>query len=208
MTAGRDGANRRLVLATAGLPRSRADWGRGMRAELAAIEDPAERADFSRSAAGSAIRSGWLLRLELPIGAAIATALFALLASRGQLPDAGPGILAVTVPVPALLILGVAVAAATMTRSFSFGATVGLSALLAGLAAVFAVTALEGLVWMRRHGVFVLDGDPPRSPATDSAVVFDLFTTGLWAGHLVVWAPCILIGAAAGRWLGARRSRR
>jgi hypothetical protein len=208
MTANRDAADRRLAIATAGLARSRSPWGRAMRAELAALDDPAERESFSRSVAASAIRAGWLPRVALPFAAALATALVGLLASRSQLPAAGPGLLSVTVPVPALLMLGVALAAAAMTRSFSFGAEVGLSALLAGLVAVFAVTAFEGTIWMRERGVFILDGDPPRSPATDTAVVFDLFTTGMWVGHLIVWVPCLLIGAAVGGRLGAWQSGR
>ena len=208
MSNGRDTAGRRLTFATAGLARTRAPWGRAMRAELAALDDPAERESFSRSAAASAIREGWLPRLALSFAAAVATALLGLLASRSQLPAGGPGVLSVTVPVPALLMLGVALAAAAMTRSFSFGAEVGLTALLAGLAAVFAVTALEGMVWMRERGVFILDGDSPRLPATNTAVVFDLFTTGMWVGHLLVWVPCLLIGAAAGRRLGVWRAGR
>ena len=208
MRTGTDAAGRRLAIATAGLARSRAPWGRAMRAELAALDDPAERESFSRSAAASAIRAGWLPRLALPFAAAITTALAGLLASRSQLPAGGPGVLSVTVPVPALLMLGVALAAAAMTRSFSFGAEVGLSALLAGLVAVFAVTAFEGIVWMRERGVFILDGDSPRSPATNTVVVFDLFTTGMWVGHLIVWVPCLLIGAAVGSRLGAWQSGR
>ena len=44
-----------------------------MRAELAALDDPAERESFSRSVAASAIRAGWLPRFALPLAAAITT---------------------------------------------------------------------------------------------------------------------------------------
>ena len=123
-----------------------------------------------------------------------------LTTSRMQLQAAGPGVLEVTVPVPAFLLLAVALAA----RSFRFGLQTAALALLASFVAVFAVVALEGLVWMDRHGVFVLDGDPPRQAASDADVVLDFFTTGMWIGHLIFWLLFALIGAALGARIAAR----
>lgn len=69
--------------------------------------------------------------------------------------------------------------------------------MVASLTAVFAVLAVEGPVWMERHGVFMLDGDPPRHAVGVTDLVLDLFTTGLWIPHLVFWAPWV---AWARRW--------
>jgi hypothetical protein len=112
------------------------------------------------------------------------------------------------VPVPAFLLLAVGFIAAYAARSFRFGVETGALALLASFAAVVAVVALEGLVWMERHGVFVLDADPPRRPVGDIDVVLDLFTTGMWLGHVIFWAVWLLVGAGLGArtatWLSAR----
>jgi hypothetical protein len=195
-------AERLLALMTAGLPPRRKEWGAAMRAELAAIDDPDARQRFARSAAAAAFARGFGLRLAFALGTGAIVAAVTVTVSRLQLPDGGPGVLEATVPVPGFLLLAVGFMAAYTARSFRFGLETGALALLACFAAVFAVVALEGLVWMDRHGVFVLDADPPRSIASDADVVFDLFTTGMWLGHLIYWAAWPVIGA----WVGARRA--
>ncbi|MFJ6536121.1 hypothetical protein ACIQH5_07785 [Paenarthrobacter sp. NPDC091711] len=82
----------------------------------------------------------------------------------------------------------------------------GLWALAASSVALLAVLAVEGPVWMDRHGVFMLDGDPPRNSASTVEVVMDIFSTGMWSGHLILWVPAVLMGAALGAWIGGRRS--
>lgn len=203
---GRDGAERLLALATTGLPPRRAEWGAALRAELAAIADTDADARwrFARSASMVAFRQGLGIRLAVPLAAGLVTAAAALTASRVQLPDGGPGVMAVTVPVPAVLLLAVALVAAGTTRSFRIGLQAGGLALVACFAAVSAVVAAEGLVWMERRGVFVLDGDPPRHTVGSLDVVLDFFSTGLWLGHLVFWLPWPLIGAAVATWTGGR----
>ena len=122
-----------------------------------------------------------------------------LITSRVQLQTGGPGVLLVTVPVPAFLLLAVAFVSARWARSFRFGLETGLLALAAGFVAVSSVVALEGLAWMDRHGVFMLDGDPPRHAVGDVDVMLDLFTTGMWLGHVIFWLPWPVIGAWMGR---------
>jgi len=195
----RDRAERLLARATTGLPPRRAEWGAAMRAELAALDDPDARRRFARSAAAAAFAHGYGLRIAFALGTGVVVAALTLTASRMQLQAGEPGVLSVTVPVPAILLLTVGMVAARVARSFRFGVETGALALAASFVAVFAVVALEGLVWMDRHGVFVLDGDPPRHPAGSSDVVFDLFTTGMWLGHLIFWLPWLVIGAALGR---------
>jgi hypothetical protein len=198
----RDGAERLLSLATAGLPPRRAEWSAAMRAELAAIEDPDARRRFARSAASAAFARGFGLRIAVALGTGVVVASVVLATSRIQLEAGRPGVLEATVPVPAFLLLAVTFAAARAARSLRIGLETGALALLACFAAVFAVVALEGLVWMDRHGVFVLDADPPRQPVGDADVVLDLFTTGMWLGHVLFWAPWAVLGA----WAGARRA--
>ena len=150
-----------------------------MRAEVAAIEDPDAARRFARSAAMAAFLRGWGVRLG---GALIAAALIAAITfwRRPRPPaDGGPGVLGVTVPLPALVLLAVTGVTAAITRSFRIGVETGALSLVLGWAALSAVLAGEGRLWMDRHGVFVLDGDPPKVPVDRSDVVFDLFTSGM-----------------------------
>jgi len=202
----RDGADRLLATATAGLPASRSEWGEAMLAELASIDDPIARKRFARGAARAAFVRGYGIRVGFGMLAAVLVAAIALAASRLQLADGGPGVLPVTVPVPALVLLLAALVSAGRTRSFRIGMQTGLVALVAGFAALFAVLAVEGMVWMDLHGVFLLDGDPPRGVADPADIVFDVFTTGMWVGYVISWLPAVVIGAALGTWVGDRRN--
>jgi len=201
----RDGAERLLAVATAGLPAHRAEWGAAMRAELAALDDADARRRFAHSAAAAAIRRGYGICLTLALGAAVIVAGVVLTASRVQLHAVGPGVLPATVVVPAAVLLVVAFLSARTARSFRFGLMTGLMALTASFVAVFGVLAVEGPVWMDRRGVFMLDGDPPRQAVGSAEVMLDLFTTGMWIGHLMFWLPWLLVGAALGARLGSRR---
>ena len=203
-------AERLLALATSGLSARRAAWGVAMRAELAAVDDPCARQAFARSAAKAAFVRGYGLRLVFALGTGLFVAAFLVASSRMQLEAGGPGLLSVTIPVPAFTLLAVTLSTARLERSARFGLETGCLALVAAFAAVSAVVALEGQVWMDRHGIFVLDGDPPRRAASATDVALDLFTTGMWLGHLAFWVPFLVIGAvlgAAGRKSTGTRGR-
>lgn len=202
----RDGAERLLDLATAELPSYRAEWGEAMRSELASIDDPDARRQFARSAARAAFGNGLGMMIGFGVGAGLLVASVVLVASRLRLADGGPGLLEATVPVPAFILLLVTLLSAALARSFRFGLVTGVLALVTSFVALFAVLAAEGIVWMNRHGVFLLDGDPPRGVVDTPDIVFNLFSTGMWAGHLVLWVPAVLIGTALGAWIGSRRS--
>ena len=126
-----------------------------------------------------------------------------LTASRVQLAHGGPGVLTATVPIPAVLIIVVAFLAARWARSFRFGLETGLLAIVGSLAAMAGVLAVDGERWMRRLGVYMLDADPPRTPPGTLDVALDLFSTGMWIGHVAFWVPAVLVGA----WAGACASR-
>lgn len=141
----------------------------------------------------------------LVLAAAVLVAGVIAATSRLQMADAGPGVLVASVPVPALVLLLVALVSAKLAGSFRRGLATGFLALAAALVALVAVLAVEGPVWMDRNGVYMLDGDPPLGAVSTADVVFDLFSTGMWSGHMLLWVPGVLIGAAAGAWLGGRR---
>lgn len=197
--------DRALAFAVRGLPRSRQAWGRAMRAEVAAIDDADERRAFARSATAAAFWRGHGVRLLGAFSAGSVVAIGALIASRLQFESAQPGLMAVTVPLPALVVVLVVLAASVAGGSVRLGLETGVLALLASAVAVAIVVAVEGLTWMAAHGVFILDGDPPTGPIVASDVVWDLFTTGLWIGHLVVWVLALGLGAVAGLVVTAMR---
>jgi hypothetical protein len=211
-------AERLLAAMTIGLHASRAEWGRAMRAETAAIEDPAARRDFALDAARAAFRQGFGARLLWALAAGAALAAVALVGSRVQLDQGGPGVLGATMPFGALALLLLALAATLWTRSPQFGAETGLLGVIVGLGAMWAVVAAEGLLWMDRLGVFILDADAPNGPVTDEIVILDLIRTGLWLPHLVFWMIGVVLGVLLARGILAitrlsprrspRRSRR
>ena len=176
-----------------------------MRAELATIADAGARRRFARSAAMAALVRGYGICLASALATAVVVAGAALTASRVQLHDGGPGVLAVTVPVPAVPLLVMTFLVSRLALSFRFGLLTGLLGLAASLTAVFAVLALEGPVWMARYGVFMLDADPPRHAVGSAEIVLDLFSTGMWIGHVVFWLPWLVVGAALGARAGSRR---
>jgi hypothetical protein len=133
----------------------------------------------------------WALLVGLVVGAVV------VVASRLQLAEGGPGVMAVTVPVPALLLLVVSLLAARAC-GFRTGLLTGALALVVSFVVVAAVVAIEGQVWMAQLGVFMLDADPPSNGASTLDVALDFFTTGLWIGHLAFWLPWPAIGAALG----------
>jgi hypothetical protein len=177
-----------------------------MRAELAAIDSPEDRRHFARSAGKAAFSQGLGLRIAFGLGTAALVATVTMAASRLQLPDGGPGVLPVTVPVPAVILLLVALLATGLARSPRFGVETGLLALATGFAALGATLAIEGQVWMDRYGVFVLDADPPRGAVDIGDLILDPFTTGMWLGHLALWLPAVLTGAALGAWINTRQT--
>ena len=129
-------------------------------------------------------------------------ATISLTASRLQLTDGGPGLLGLTVPVTALVLLIATLVSAVLARSFRVGLETGFIALTASFAAVFTVLAIEGIAWMDRRGVFLLDGDPPRGVVETPDVIFNFFFTGMWLGHALIWVPSVLVGAVLGAWIG------
>src|SRR5262249_23177174 len=141
---GRDGAQRLLELATAGLPPAHREWGRAMRAELASIDEQAARRAFARGAALAALRIGHLLPLAIALTTGLLAGAGALAASRLLLAMGQPiGIGTYTLFAPMLLLFAAAAAGAATQRSFRAGLEAGAGALLVALVGVFTVMAVE-----------------------------------------------------------------
>lgn len=207
---GADAPQRLLALATAGLPSPRNAWGRALRAELAAITDPAQRSRFARSAAWAGIRAGFAPRSWVLAGSAgVVAAVGTLAVSRVMLTSDRIGLMPFTVLAPMLLLFAVAVAAGLLFGAFRAAVQTGALAFCAVLVGVFAVMLPEAALWFELHGVYIIDGDPPM-PGTEvstASAVVDVFTTGLFQVHLLHWLPAPVLGAALGAALHHRRAR-
>ncbi len=205
--SGRDAAARVLDFATLGLPASQREWGRAMRAELSAIENTGERRRFA--AGGLRVTALTSVGGQLVVAALIGILVAALtmLTSRHQLGDpSAVGVVTTTVPIPALLLAMLALAAAALARSFAVGARAGLIGGVACLIAVSTVLAFEGAAWMELRGRFPLDADPPLARVGQAEVALDIFVTGMWIGHAILWLIAIVLAAGLGAGLARLHS--
>lgn len=193
-----DWPERLLALTSRRLPPGRRSWGAAMRAELAAIEEPDARSAFARSAARASFARGLGVDLVV-IGATVATtAGIVVSASRLQLPQGGPGVLGVTVLIVPLVLLVAGVVLGHRSASRPEAIALGLLTTTATFLGLIAVLTIEGTIWMDRHGVFILDGDPPRHPVNTTDIMLDIFTTGMWIPHVLFWLPTATTGALLG----------
>ncbi|WP_446219334.1 hypothetical protein [Micromonospora sp. IBHARD004] len=208
-TAGRQHAARDvwqilLDLATADLPDNRSAWGAALRAELAAIDPPAERRRFALGGVRAALRSAlphgaWLLAA----GTAVVVAGSTLAASRWSLAHDRGGILGFWVFLPMPLLLAVALTTAWRNRSFGAGLRTGALAGLAALVAVLAVSLPEAVVWANQHAGYLSTGD--AVPPTWQAAVLDVLRPEFLLGMIFEWTAGTATGAALGTALGSRR---
>ncbi|MFE9694309.1 hypothetical protein [Micromonospora sp. NPDC005806] len=191
-----------LDLATTDLPENRSAWGAALRAELAAIEPPAERRRFALGGAWAVLRSGpprgaWVLAA----GVAVAVAGGSFAASRWSLAHDQGGVLSFWMAVPSVLLLAVALATAWRTRSFGSGLRAGALAGLAALVAVLAVGIPEAAVWAHQQAGYLSTGD--AVPPTWQSAVRDVLRPEFLVGMIVFWTT----GAAGGAALGAALGR-
>ncbi|MDH2429067.1 hypothetical protein [Sphaerisporangium sp. TRM90804] len=189
--------------AVADLPENRSAWGAALRAELAAIDPPAERRGFALGGVWTALRSGqshgaWLRAA----GVAIVVAGGSFAASRWSLAHDRGGVLGFWVAGPSVLLLAVALATAWRHRSFGSGVRAGALAGLAALVAVLAVGIPEAVFWMRRQAGYLTTGD--AVPPTWQAAVLDVLRPEFLAVMTVFWAVGAVGGAALGTALGHR----
>ncbi|MFC4530385.1 hypothetical protein [Sphaerisporangium dianthi] len=193
-----------IDVAVADLPGSRSAWGAALRAELAAIDPPAERRGFALSGAWAALRSGrahgaW----AKAAGVAVVVAGGSFAASRWSLAHDRGGVLDFWIAGPSVLLLAVALAAAWRDRSFGSGLHTGALAGFAALVAVIAVGLPEAVVWMRRQAGYLSTGD--AVPPTWQAAVLDVLRPEFLVVMIVFWAVGTVGGAALGTALGHRR---
>ncbi|WP_349880925.1 hypothetical protein ABIH81_15530 [Micromonospora sp. HUAS YX12] len=193
-----------LDLATADLPENRAPWGTALRAELAAIDPPAERRRFALGGVWSTLQSG-LPRGAWPqaLGAAVVVAGVTLAASRWSLAHDRSGILGVWIFFPSTLLLPVALGASWRHRSFGAGWRTGTLAGAAVLIAVLAVSLPEAAVWASRHAGYLSTGD--AVPPTWQAAVGDVLRPEFLLAMIFQWTASLTTGAAIGTALASRR---
>lgn len=198
---GSDVAARVLAVATAG--RAADDWGAAMRAELAHIDDAADRRRFAFGCAAAAVRAdvARASRVVAPV-AFVAFAAVTLVASRVMLAGDRTGMLA-GLYVVVLAVFAAGLAAGYARRSFRAGLVSGYLTLAAGLAGVLAVAAVEAVTWYYTAGVFIIDGDYPKNGIAGPGAAIGDALTGMTFFVLLSAAPWPLIGAA----LGAIRRR-
>jgi hypothetical protein len=198
---GRDVPERLVGVATAGLRGPREEWGTAMRAELASVEDPHERRRFAIGCAVAALKAGigpapWLVAVGVGVVFAVGT----LVASRISLAGDRAGILGYLFPGPMLALFAVTVATAFISRSFRTGLVTGVLALLSGLIGVLAMTMAEAARWYAVAGVYVLDGDAPKSglALTRLDAILDPLAPQFLIAFLLFWTPWPVLGAAIG----------
>jgi len=194
-----------LDLATADLPENRCAWGAALRAELAAIDPPAERRGFALGAVWAALRSGrphgaWVRAA----GVAVVVAGGSFAASRWSLTHGQGGVLGFWMAVPSVLLLAVALAAAWRNRSFGSGLRAGVLAGLAALVAALAVGIPEALVWAHQQAGYLSTGD--AVPPTWQSAVGDVLRPEFLLGMIVFWTTGTAGGAALGTAFGGLRT--
>jgi hypothetical protein len=194
-----------LDLATTDLPGNRCAWGTALRAELAAIDPPAERRGFALGGVSAALRSarshGAWIRAA---GVAVVVAGGSFAASRWSLAHDRGGVLGFWMAFPSVLLLGVALATAWRSRSFGSGLRTGALAGLAALVAVLAVGIPEALVWVHQQAGYLSTGD--AVPPTWQSAVGDVLRPEFLLGMTVFWAMGTAGGAALGTALGRLRT--
>jgi hypothetical protein len=194
-----------LDLATADLPGNRCAWGAALRAELAAIDPPAERRGFALGGVWAALRSGrphgaWVRSA----GVAVVVAGGSLAASRWSLAHDRGGVLSFWMALPSVLLFAVALAAAWRNRSFGSGLRTGALAGLAAMVAVLAVGIPEALVWAHQQAGYLSTGD--AVPPTWQAAVGDVLRPEFLLGMIAFWAAGAAGGVALGTALGRLRT--
>ena len=193
-----------LEFATADLSDSRSTWSTALRAELAAIDPPAERRRFALGGVWTALRSGWPRGVWVQaIGVAFAVAVGSFVASRWSLAHSRGGILSFWITFPGLLIFAVALGAAWRTRSFSSGLRTALVAGFAAMMAALAVGIPEAMLWASERAGYLTTGD--AVPPSWQAAVRDVLRPEFLAAMVAFWTMGATSGAALGKALARLR---
>jgi hypothetical protein len=195
-----------LDVATTDLPEARRDWGTALRAELAAIDEPAQRRAFAIGGAWAALRAGALHGARpVAAGVGVVVAAGSLAASRWSLAHDQGGILSFWVSFPSVLLLAVALVVARRSGSFVAGLHASWLSGAAALVAVVVVGVPEAILWAQRRAGYLSTGD--AIPPTWQAAVLDVLRPEFLIGMAAFWTMAALGGAAIGVALPERRSR-
>lgn len=210
---GADPSERVLTLATSSLSGERAEWGDGMRAELASIGPASERARFARSAAFFALRRGTgpcPALLAMGVGPCAAALTYAASRMSFERPDGSRGIVGepIFLAVP-LVVLVAAVVGVTLGKSFRAGLETAVLATLAAWVGSIAVQIPEAMRWFADAGVYLVDGDAIGITAERAVLepVTHWFFLLFWLQTLVSAILAAALGASVVR-TGRRRAAR
>jgi hypothetical protein len=200
----RDGWDRLLQIATAGLRDGDRAWGAAMRAELANVDERGERRRFALGCTASALRLGldgvmWLVAAGTAALAAVGT----YAASRASLADGAGGISLVHGPGIAVVVFVATLAIALRHSSFRDGLQGGSLALLAAFIASYGVGIAEAVVWAERRAGYLTTGD--AVPPSSQAAVLDLLRPEFVLGNLAYGLLSMLLAAAMGALVARRR---
>ena len=201
---GPDFSGQLLAVATSGMPKTKRSWGRAMRAELETIEVATDRRSFAWGCSLAALRAGITDR-HLILGAATAILLAALAfaASRVMFAGSQVGLMAYTLTVPPVLLVLIATWGASPRKSFRDGLMTGCLTLVFALVVILGVEVVEAAHWYDNGGIFIVDGDTPRTGISRTAVILNPLSPGFVLLHLMCWLPMPVLGAA----LGSRQPR-
>jgi MFS family permease len=203
---GRDGWDRLLQVATAGLRGGNRAWGAAMRAELANIDERGERRRFALGCTASALRLG-VDRTMWPVaaGAAGLAAVWTYIASRASLGDGAGGILLAHGSGVAVVVFAATLVIALRQRSFRAGVQGGILALLAAFVASYTVGVSEAIVWAERRAGYLTTGD--AVPPSAEAAVLDLLRPEFVVGNVAYGLLSMLLAAAMGALVARRRAQ-
>jgi hypothetical protein len=202
---GRDGWDRLLLIATAGLRDGDRAWATAMRAELAHVDERGERRRFALGCTASALRLGPdVVTWVVAAGAAGLAAVGTYVASRASLADGAGGILSAHGAGVAVIVFGATLAIALRHRSFRDGLQGGTLALLAAFVASYAVGISEAVVWAERRAGYLTTGD--AIPPSAQAAVLDLLRPEFVIWNLGYGLLSMLLAAALGALVGQRRA--
>jgi hypothetical protein len=119
-------------------------------------------------------------------------------ASRFMLTGSRIGLLAYTLLIPPVFLFLSAAGGASPRKSFREGLVIGTFGLVLALIVTVAVELVEAALWYDTGGIFILDGDTPKSGTSRTAVILNPLALHFVLLQFLIWLPMPVLGAALG----------